>query len=341
MKMLLQRPLESYNRIWLATIALTVVAAISAGIVLIGQGKPGQHRYRAEFAQAAGIRPGDQVTVAGVSVGTVDGVALATDRVTVKFNARSDVRLGSGTKAAIKLTTLLGTRYLEISPGIDGNLADNTIALTDTAVPYDLQRSLADATSTFEQVDADHVAQSMSALSQGLAGVPDALPQALRNLTALSGVITSRRDQIITLLRNTDSLTTVIHDQQADLGLLVSQGKSLIDDLVSRRPQLERLLAGVTALVSRVYAIVGNSQNIDELLHSLGEVTHMLATHDALLRNIFQTSPLTMRNIANATGTGTSVDLNVPAGFLADSWMCAISGRAQQFNLPQYFKDCQ
>ena len=44
---------------------------------------------------------------------------------------------------------------------------------------------------------------------------------------------------------------------------------------------------------------------------------------------------------ANATGSGNAVDLNVSNGLLVDSWMCAISGRAKQFDMIQYFQDCK
>jgi hypothetical protein len=30
-----------------------------------------------------------------------------------------------------------------------------------------------------------------------------------------------------------------------------------------------------------------------------------------------------------------------PNGILVDSWMCAISGRAKQFELAEYYKDCK
>ena len=32
---------------------------------------------------------------------------------------------------------------------------------------------------------------------------------------------------------------------------------------------------------------------------------------------------------------------NAANGLLVDSWMCAISGRAEQFGMIQYFKDCK
>ena len=59
------------------------------------------------------------------------------------------------------------------------------------------------------------------------------------------------------------------------------------------------------------------------------------------MRNLLQIAPVPIREIANVTGLGNSIEGNPPGGALIDSWMCAISGRAKQFGMIQYFKDCQ
>jgi hypothetical protein len=38
---------------------------------------------------------------------------------------------------------------------------------------------------------------------------------------------------------------------------------------------------------------------------------------------------------------GNALDTNFANGILVDSWMCAISGRAKQFAMVQYYKDCK
>src|SRR6476661_3554608 len=129
-----KRPVDSYNKIWLGATALGVIAAIIAAVLLIGALDLGKTQYRAEFAQAAQLRAGDPVKVAGISVGTVDGLDLDGDRVIVKFKVRNNVHLGSDTHAAIKLTTLLGSRYLELTPAGDDDLDPRTIALANTQV---------------------------------------------------------------------------------------------------------------------------------------------------------------------------------------------------------------
>ena len=74
---------------------------------------------------------------------------------------------------------------------------------------------------------------------------------------------------------------------------------------------------------------------------NLRKLSDMLAQHDDLLRSTLQAGPVALRGLANASGTGNAVDFNAPTALLVDSWMCAISGRAKQFGMIQYFKDCK
>ncbi|GAY13874.1 putative MCE family protein [Mycobacterium sp. shizuoka-1] len=334
-------PIESLNKIWLGTAALGVVIALVAAVLLFGALGIGETKYQAEFAQAASLRAGEQVTIAGISVGTVDGLKLAGDRVIVTFNVSNDVHLGRDTQAAIKLTTLLGSRYLELSPAGNGELPDDTIPLSNTSVPYDLQQTLADATTTFGEIDAERIAQSLTTLTQNLHGVPEALPEALRNLKSLSAILAERRDQLRTLLSSTHTVTAMIRDQRANLGSLVLQGRDLLGELTSRRAAVQRLFASATALVDTLKRVLDDEPALNELLVTMRELSTMIADHDALLRNILQVLPVPIRNVANATGSGPAADATFPNLPLVDSWMCAISGRAQQFNLVEYFQDCQ
>ncbi|MEZ0367247.1 MCE family protein [Mycobacterium sp. pUA109] len=337
----LKRPLESYNKLWVGAMALVVIGVVSAVTVLYTTLNVGKTRYRAEFAQAANVIEGNQVTVAGIQVGTVDGVALAGDHVVVTFNVRHDMVLGSDTRVAIKLTTILGSRYLELSPAGDGSLAHHMIPLGQTEVPYDLQQTLAGATSTFEPIDAKRIVGSVQTLTRNLQGLPEALPQALTNLQSLATIIAERRDQLGALLSNADTLTTMLRDQHADLGALVVQGRDLLREITTRRAAVERLFASATTLIEQARAILGDEATVNQLLAESEEFTRMMADHDALLRNILQSMPVALRNVTNATGSGNALDGTAPAGILFDSWMCALSSRAPQYQLVEYFKDCR
>lgn len=337
----LRRPIESYNKVWFGALTLLTIGVVVAAIALVNTLDIGKARYTAVFAQAAQLASGDKVTIAGVSIGAVQNIKLVDKHVVVSFSINKNITLGADTRAAIKLTTILGSRYLELHPAGPDQLPSRTIELAYTEVPYDLQQTLAGATTTLGSVDAERIAESVRVMNRTLSGLPEALPQALANLNSLSTVVSARRDQLGTLLANTRDVAALLHRQKGDLGALVLQGNDILNEITARRAAMQRLFDGVTVLVDRAHTILQDEPQLDALLTNLHEFAQMMAEHDALLRNILQVAPVTVRNLANSAGSGNSVSLNLPAGPFTDSWMCALSGRAKQFNLVEYFKDCQ
>lgn len=339
---LLSQPIESHGKLRLGVITVLVIGVVLGGAIGLGRLGVGRTTYAAEFAQAAGLSAGDQVTVAGVRVGAVRGLRLDGDRVVVTMDIDKGLHLGSATRAAVKLTTLLGARYIDLRPGGSESLSSRRIPLSNTEVPYDLQDALQDATTTFEAVDAEKVAQSMTTLSQQLKGSPEILPQALDNISHLSSVIASRRDEIGALLRSTQRIAALLGDQQHSLGLLMTQGREVLGDLAARKELVIRLIDATTKLVNQLQPVlIGSRPQIDELLANLNGLLSAVGNNDALLRNTLQMMPIPLRNFTNATGNANEFDFTSTGGTMIDSWMCAISGRARQFNLPEYFEDCK
>ena len=157
LKRLGKRPLESYNKTWLGFIAVAVVAVVIGAMLLVHALGAGYRHYTAEFLQAASLRAGNPITVAGIPVGTVTSMKLVGDHVEAGLKIRDDIVLGKDSKASIKVATILGSRYLAVEPDGSGSLPHDTFDLSHTEVPYDLQAALKDATTTFEQVDSDQV----------------------------------------------------------------------------------------------------------------------------------------------------------------------------------------
>ncbi|MFF7940825.1 MCE family protein [Nocardia gamkensis] len=327
-------------------IGLTAVVSlvlVLVAVVVLNSLHLGARTYRADFAQAAGIGAGDAVTWAGIPVGTVTGTRLAGDHVEVTMTIdNGDVTLGADTEAAITLTTLLGSRYVELRSTGTGELRDNRIPLSRTTVPYDLETALQDATTTFHQLDADQIARSMTSLSRELDGVPSVLPGILRDVRSLSAVIAQRRDQIGALLASTAQVSAVITDQQAGLAAVIGQGRTVLQQINARQAALRRLLEATTTLVHRLEPVaVGEHAEIEQLLTDLHDMTAMIAGHDDLLRNILQILPVPWRLFANATGTGAELNANAPDGAFIDSWMCALSATAVTVGEAPYLQDCR
>ena len=336
-----RRP-EDYNATWLGFTALAVVGVLVAAAVGVKALGIGESDYTAQFAQAASLQPGNIVTVAGIEVGTVRSLTLAGDHVEVAFTVKDDVKLGKDTKASIQLQTFLGGRYMALMPAGSGSVPDNTINLAHTEVPYDLQELLDDGSVLLDQLDSDQLGESLAILGKQVNGLPDIVPEAMDNLHRLSSVVADRRDQLGELFESTELVANVLHRQQAKTGVLIDQGQSLLGEFVASQAAFRSMLAGLTSLAVNLERIVVDDRPmLEDMLQNIRELTDLLAQNDDLVSSILQVAPVTVRNLTNATGYAPALEFYIANGIAVDSWMCAISGRADQLSMLEYFKDCK
>src|SRR5438270_6739481 len=107
----------------LLLILLLLAAAFNADkLPIIGGGAV----YKAEFSEAAGLRPNDEVRVAGVKVGKVTGVDLEGDRVLVHFRVKN-ADFGKTSRADIRIKTVLGRKFLMLTPDGPGQLSTSDV----------------------------------------------------------------------------------------------------------------------------------------------------------------------------------------------------------------------
>ncbi len=288
-------------------------------------------------------RRATSITVAGMPVGEVKSMKLAGDHVEAKLKVRDNVPLGKDSRAVIKITTILGSRYLALQPAGSGSLPDNTFDLTHTEVPYDLQEALGDVTTTFEQVDSDKFAQTLSILGKQMEGLPEVVPRALQNTHTLATIIADRRDQLGSLLETTDIVGNTLRRQQSTIGNLVNQGNDLVGEFVRAGASFQAMLAALTNLVQTLTGIVVDDRpQLEQLLDESQAICRTCwASTTICCAASCSPGPVALRGLANATGNGNAGEMHVANGLLIDSWMCAISGRAKQFNMIQYYKDCK
>lgn len=337
-----KRVLEDMSRTAIGLVALAVVAALMAALVILTKVGPGYKRISADFIQAAALLPKNPVTVAGIPVGTVTGMKLNGDRVTVDMRVQNNIEIGKDSRAVIMVTTILGSRYLALYPGGGGPLPNNTIDLNHTAVPYDLQQALQDVAVNYGEVNTDDLASAIEVLGKQIEGLPPLIPKAMDNLKRLSTVMADRREQFGSMLTTMDLVTTTLRRQQSSIGSMVNQGRQLLGEFVMRRAAFRTMMQSLTDLVNVLDdTIINDRPQLDALLANMTTLTGLMAKHDAMLRSILQSAPIALRGLANATGTGNVIDTHFTNGILIDSWMCAISGRAEQFEMIQYYKDCK
>jgi phospholipid/cholesterol/gamma-HCH transport system substrate-binding protein len=291
----------------IAIIGLVVIAIIAwigfnAGdLPFIGGGTT----YTAYFTEAAGLTSGNEVRVAGVTVGKVTGVSLAGNQVKVTFTAKN-TWVGDKSTAAIDIKTILGSKYLALDPlGAASQDPSDPIPSSRTTSPYDVTQAFQQLGTTFSQVDSTSVAQALEDISATFANTPPAVHQALTGLASLSETISSQDAQIETLLQGTNQLSGTVASEDSEFQSLINDGSLLLSELEQQQDAIGSLLTGTQALATQLETLVSSDKGIlQPLLSKLNQVMTTLEQNQASLEKALQLAGPYTRLTGNLLGNG-------------------------------------
>jgi phospholipid/cholesterol/gamma-HCH transport system substrate-binding protein len=258
-------------------VVLVVLAAVFEYRSLPGLGDGAT--YRAEFADASGLQAKDDVQVAGVVVGHVDDVALSGDHVDVKFSADfRGVQLGGSTRATIKVATLLGKRYLELTSAGTGSLtAGATIPLQRTTSGYDISQSLAEVTDTVARTNKKQLSAALDQAGALLRTSSPDLGSSLTALDRLSNTVASRDQAVRDLLQHANGVSKILAQRNQQFAVLLGDGQSLFAALNSRAVQIHGVLVQAKQVFDALSAVArDNSTTIGPTLTELRKTIDLL-----------------------------------------------------------------
>ena len=282
-------------------------------VVVISTVSFGTKSYSAQLPHTAGLRVGESVQVAGVDSGEVRGIHLDGNRVRVDFTVDRSIRLGRDTTAAVKVSTLLGTHYLDVDPQGPGELRDDLVPLSQTSVPFNLQDVINKGTAAADKLDSALLGQALSTVADTLrASGPEFLP-ALQGVDRLSQVVAKRSDQFGELLRSSRQVADQLAESSDDLIRLMRQTNLVVDELLKRREAIHRLLLDVRVLATSVRGIIADTkQDIGPALDEFDKVLKILRSKDDQLRGALHKLAVSGRYLANAAGNGPWIELLIP-----------------------------
>jgi phospholipid/cholesterol/gamma-HCH transport system substrate-binding protein len=237
-----------------------VVLAIAAAAVILFVGDSG-YKVTAEFINAGQLVKGNQVRVAGHSVGSVDQIDVSHDgRAEVTFSVDGDyVPLRSGTTAIIKQTSLSGiaNRYIDLQLGpasgedIDdgGRIgADHTETAVELDQVFDLfNKETRTSLQDFIKGQADTLRGRGKELREGIHYLNPALSTGSRlfdELTEddrlLERFLVDSGTLVNTLASRREDLTGVVRNLNATFGALGSQSDALAESIERLPPFMRR-----------------------------------------------------------------------------------------------------
>lgn len=128
-----------------AAVLVGLAGMLAAAVV--GEGRKTDtvgYQLSADFEHVDGLSVGSDVRLAGVTVGTVqsESVNPQTFRAHVVFTVRPDIHLSADTAAIITSDSLLGGKYIALSPGGDDKTLSAGATISQTQGSISLEQLL-------------------------------------------------------------------------------------------------------------------------------------------------------------------------------------------------------
>jgi virulence factor Mce-like protein len=313
------RSLRDANQKVIAVLTLGALGAVCAFAFALGQFHLLDRGYTmsGEFADTAGVKKGQDVRVAGVKAGRITSVRpdFARGRVVITWHVDRGIDLGTGTRAAIETTTLLGGRYLRLSgPVSEPYLADlpearRRIPLERTSVPFTVPDALESAQNIVGKLDERSIDRLLTSVGKIRTPSAEQLRRVLLNVQDVSRTLNDATPQVEKLIENSRQITGTLAAKDAELRQILDASRTLLDTLVQRRDELAAAIGSGSRTVRTLSAVIDrNRRQLDQLLDNLHLLTTRLAPNMDALNTDFSLLGPTFQQIANLKGNGAWIE---------------------------------
>jgi phospholipid/cholesterol/gamma-HCH transport system substrate-binding protein len=287
--------------IGIAVILLMMLLAFKASsLPFIGGGAS----YHADFTDGSGLKSGDDVRIAGVKVGKVDSVSLKGSVVRVGFTVTNGAHVGDASRADIKIKTLLGQKYIALSPAGTGKLRGD-IPVSRTSSPLDVTQAFIGLGEREGQIDTTQLAAAFDTIAATFKDTPPYVHESLRGLERLSTSIASRDEQIKALLRDANTVTQTLAQRDAQIAQLINDSNLILQTVYQQRAVIHDLLVQTTAVSQQLEGLVKENQSVlgPALRRLHGTLDILQRNEDNLDATIHLTAPF-IRDFTDVLGNG-------------------------------------
>ena len=212
--------------------------------------------YQAIFKNVSGLKPGSEVHLAGVTVGSVKAITIdpsGLTKVTFTVMQRYSDQIREDSQASIGFMGLLGDKSLDLSAGSPGKAAIPPNGPVATIEPLDMTQLLARAGPSLEH-----------------------LQKLLENLAKISDTLVSREGGVRKSFDQLDEIVSKVNQGQGTLGLFVNDPK-LYHETIATMSSARKVFDDVGQGKGALGALIYDPKFKAEMEQSMGSIKEGLA----------------------------------------------------------------
>jgi len=297
----------------IATVVIAIATFFAVGATS-GLFVPG-YEMKAEFTDAAGLKKGDFVFVAGVRVGQVTDVVLDGDHVVASFAITAE-GVPDDSSADIILQSTLGKRALRIAPGTstDYFVEGDLIPIDRTGTPVDLPELGDRSAELLGEVNVEALQSFIAALADITEGNRQDVSQLLDGVERVSNIIVERRVELETVIDRAQIVVDAAADQDREIIEIIDSFGTVLDTLLAKRDEITRLLVE-TADTSTLTAdlVAERRAQLDRILAELRDDLAIIDAHQVDLAHAFAYMGVAFEGFASIGYSGGEAKIDNPA----------------------------
>ncbi|MCX4091763.1 MlaD family protein [Nocardia sp. alder85J] len=249
-------------------VILFLVASIAATWTVyatLQRGVPGRaDRYSAMFTDVSGLRTGDDVRMAGVRVGRVDGIDLDGTFARVTFEVQHGQPMYTDTVASVTYQNLIGQRYIGLSLRGDGTHTPlrpgAQLPPERTEASFDLSTLLNGFEPLFSVLQPKDVDNITAAVIRALQGDNGSVAALIAETSRLAETLTGPDEVLGRLIDNLARVLTDLAGQRGDLQTVITQTGKIFEGLSAQRDTLFAQVDSLSAVLDRAARVVQGAQ---------------------------------------------------------------------------------
>lgn len=175
-------------------VAVTVVVLLVFAIIYIRP--PDQRTISFQTTDSSAITTGQDVRVAGISVGKVSGIELGPDAVTVKARIDESTFVGDRSRVEVRMLTPVGGYAINLIPLGTEAAPDGVIAADRVTVPYSIGDVLQTVPDVTDEVDGDDVHANLDQVSVAMKKNPTSMREIVEGMESVTGILDRQRTQV-------------------------------------------------------------------------------------------------------------------------------------------------
>ena len=289
-------------------VPLVVLAFVVAAAVSVLGGDTAK-TVVAHFPRTISVYEGSDVRVLGVPVGTVTRVEPTGTDVTVTMTYDREVKLPADAKAVIIAPSVVGDRYVQLTPAYSGRgevLTDGAeLSVDQTSEPLELDQ-IYDSLDRLNVALGPRGANKSGALSDLLAVTADnfggqgtTFRQTIKDFSRLSATLAGNSDELFGSVKALDGFMSTLAENDQTVRQF---NQSLADVSTMLAGERQELVAATQNLSVALTAVKGfveeNKDSLSRNITGLNRVAKVLVRQRAALDEILHVAPGALNNLA-------------------------------------------